>query len=51
MKRVKKHVVKIDLPVETVKTLKRVAKRCNLTVSKVVNVLLVLGFEREDNQI
>jgi hypothetical protein len=34
--------VKLDLPVETVKAIKVVAKHCKLTESKVVNVLLSL---------
>jgi|CXWL01.1.fsa_nt_gi hypothetical protein len=42
-------VVSLDLPLDTYKDLREVAETTNLTLSKVVNVLLVTYIIRERN--
>ncbi len=49
-KRSKKYeVVPLDLPLDIYKILKQVAKDTNLTLSKVINVLLLTHIVKEEN--
>lgn len=47
MAKKKYEVIKLDLPAETAKKIRLVAKHCHLTESKVVNVILALRLAQE----